>query len=593
MPQPTAMTPQCRMLCRPLLLAATTVAAVLAAGCRSERVDPFSPRALGDPQRKASEGQSTDTLRPLATDYPVLAPTNRRAPTIPELTTRPSPEGGMIVTGTEPRRAFSLEDVVRRTVSNNLDIKATGYSPAIESARIIEAEARFDPTFFTQTSAEVSDRQTAGTTITNPRNIFQPIRVDEQQSTQYTLSSGLRQVLEGGGQVEARYQLRQTDANPSQTLIDPYREADVVFQLQQPLLRDFGGQVNRARIDIARNNARISMLDFRKQVEDSVLEVEQAYWQLVAAQRTEEIAARLLQRTEETADLIARRMGNDASVLQYAQAQADAESRRAALVRSRAQIRDLSDRIKRLMNDPEIPIGAATLVVADASPLEQPVRFQLDELIDTALQHRLELAQQQLRVNNAVITQGAAKNNLLPQLNFVGSVNPSGTQKSWGSANNAMLELTHVSYSAGLQLEVPIGNREARSIYRRTLLQMNQAMTQYQSLVLQVTEDVLVRHRDVETRWKELQNARSARAYQERALRAIQSQEDTGEPLTPFFVRNKLDTQQRVAEAENQEVSALAAYNTALSQLEKAKGTLLKYNNITLDEKGMRRQIAR
>ena len=43
-----------------------------------------------------------------------------------------------------------------------------------------------------------------------------------------------------------------------------------------------------------------------------------------------------------------------------------------------------------------------------------------------ALDNRLELLQQQARIDNASVTLGAAKNNLLPQLNLVGSVGANG-----------------------------------------------------------------------------------------------------------------------------------------------------------------------
>ena len=45
----------------------------------------------------------------------------------------------------------------------------------------------------------------------------------------------------------------------------------------------------------------------------------------------------------------------------------------------------------------------------------------------------------------------------------------------------------------------------------------------------------------------------------------------------------KLDSQQRLANAELLEVQALVNYNLALMKLETAKGTLLEYNRIAID----------
>jgi hypothetical protein len=54
--------------------------------------------------------------------------------------------------------------------------------------------------------------------------------------------------------------------------------------------------------------------------------------------------------------------------------------------------------------------------------------------------------------------------------------------------------------------------------------------------------------------------------------------------LDPEFVQLELDQQQRLAEAERTEATAVQDYNIALARLEKAKGTILRYNNILMKE---------
>ncbi len=570
--------------------AAGAVAMAMGAGCAREPLDPFAPDEVGAIQRNAARDQATAELSSLEQGYRDWEGRREREASS---ATRPAAATLPVTTGGEPTVQMSLESAIRRSVVNNLEVRVAGYGPAIESTRVLEAQARFDPTIFSNVGADVSNRDTAGSFIQDPANNFGGRLANSSSQVQYTGASGVRQILEGGGQVEARYQLRKTDQNPTSFATDPFSEADLVLQLTQPLLRDFGGQVNRARIDIARNNQRVSLLDFRQAVETTVADVEQSYWQLVAAQKQVEIAERLLDRTIRTSDIISLRLENDATKLQLSQAQADADSRRAALIRARARVRDLSDRLKQLINDPDFPVASATVLVATSAPLEQPIRFDYEELLNAATAYRLELAQQQLRTNNATVTIGAAKNNLQPQLNFVGSLNPSGGGNEFDRAISSQSDFNKLSYAAGLQFEIPIGNREARAIYRRSQLQRQQSITQYQSLVNQVAEDVRVRAREVETSWQELYNFRNARFAQEQALRAIQSQEDAAEPLTPFFVRNKLDTQARLAESEAQEIASLSGYNVAISQLERAKGTLLRYNNISLEENGLTRQLKR
>jgi uncharacterized protein YijF (DUF1287 family) len=65
---------------------------------------------------------------------------------------------------------------------------------------------------------------------------------------------------------------------------------------------------------------------------------------------------------------------------------------------------------------------------------------------------------------------------------------------------------------------------------------------------------------------------------------AIEQREAGGEAPTPTFVNLKLQTQSDLAEAARAEVEAIANYNVSISRLEFAKGTLLKYNNVLMEE---------
>src|SRR5256885_14739232 len=76
-------------------------------------------------------------------------------------------------------------------------------------------------------------------------------------------------------------------------------------------------------------------------------------------------------------------------------------------------------------------------------------------------------------------------------------------------------------------------------------------------------------------------NARLAAAD---ALDAIEEQERLNAPLTPEFVQLKLDRQAELANAQRAENEAIANYNNAISVLEQRKGTLLRYNNILMEE---------
>lgn len=545
-------------------------------GCASEPVQPFDPRTMQQTQRQAAAEPSAEARqikRPLPTqlESPFL-PGAPDPATVPPPTTGPSLADDAVV-------RLSLREVIQRTVANNLDVKVEGYNPAIEETRVVEAEARFDPTFFANVGVERTDRAIAGTP-----NIFGPtLTQDERWGV--TAQTGLRQFLETGGQVELRYQAGYTRAKPDGRFDpNPFYESDLVLQITQPLLRDFGRDVNRARITINRNNQRISLLQFRQSLEEVLTQTEQVYWQLVAAERDVQILEQLLADTVRTAEVLFLRRGQDVTRVQLSQANASVESRRALLIRAKSRVRDLSDQLKRLMNDPSMPVTGGTLVLPSSTPVEAAVNYDLQDLIATALESRPELGAQQLRVESTQVARQVARNNLQPSLNVVGSLGVQGLGGNFGDAVSDQFDFDNISYGVGLQLEIPIGNRAARSLHRRAMLQQQQAMTAYQNTIDQIALDVKIALREVNTTYNEIVAQRQARLAAADALQAIIQREEANEPLTPTFVQLKLDTQARLVDTQQAENQAVAAYNIAIARLERAKGTLLRYNNVVLEE---------
>jgi outer membrane protein TolC len=247
-------------------------------------------------------------------------------------------------------------------------------------------------------------------------------------------------------------------------------------------------------------------------------------------------------------------------------------------------VADLSDQLKNLMNDPDYPVAGGTLILPADEPLLAPITFNLMDGVQTALLNRYELGQQQLRVDSATVALEVAKNNKLPQLNLTGSIGLQGLGEDYVDSHDPVWDTDNVSWSLGLQFVQKLGNREAKSIFRRAQLQRMQAIAQYEQLIDQITTDVKTAQREVEASWQSIGQTRQARLAATRALETLQTLRVNGEPLTPNFVERELSRQQEVAQAERAEADAVAAYNIAISRLESAKGTLLRYNNVLMEE---------
>jgi outer membrane protein TolC len=564
-----------RMASIKVKLAAYAVVGLMVGGCATPEERPFDPRGLGDIQRLgAAEPRSQAPMNNLPTTLESPYASNQPLGTVPQ---RPQ-----VAPFDQLQQAvrLPLREIVQRAVINNLDIRVAGYDPGIEQSRVIEAEARFDPTVFAEMNFDYRDVDTAGQTTS-----FLGGATFEQLTRNFTARTGIRQLTPSGGQVELRYQTSRNDVTPTFSSINPFWETELVLAVTQPLLRDFGNDINRARIVINRFNRQISVLEFRRTVEETLLTLEQRYWELSQAMAEVQIAEELLERTIDTADILFKRRGQDVTSVQINQSIASIRSRSALLIDARRRVQDLSDQIKRIMNDPDLPVTSPVLVLPETSPLVEPIRLDLEDAIESALLARLELGQQQLRVESASTALAVAKNNLMPQLNLVATAGVQGLDDTWGWSNaDAVDGDQNFTVGVGLQFEFPIGNRAARAIYVRASLQRQQAIDSYANLINQVALDVKTTLRDVETSWELMIQQQQNRFAANEALAGLELRERNNEPLTPNFVDLKLNLQAALAEAKRQESAAISAYNIAIARFELAKGTLLKYNNVMLDE---------
>src|SRR3954467_4952111 len=135
-----------------LSLAVTGVIAGIV-GCNVGEPAPFDPRTLGEGERLSSRDTRTYPMHPL--------PTTLQSPYLeeaPKPTTAPTTGPSL---GTEPQVRMTLQEIMHRAVANSNDIKVAAYQPAIDQTRVLEAEARFDPTFFWNTQVQRIDRELA------------------------------------------------------------------------------------------------------------------------------------------------------------------------------------------------------------------------------------------------------------------------------------------------------------------------------------------------------------------------------------------------------------------------------------------------
>jgi len=225
-----------------------------------------------------------------------------------------------------------------------------------------------------------------------------------------------------------------------------------------------------------------------------------------------------------------------------------------------------------------------------------------------ALDHRPELAQQRLQVENSKINLTGAKNALLPQLNLIGNVsnpgaggifnpnpyinpvtNAPGTRPQplnedliggYGNILSQVFGVPNVNYTVGFTLNIPLRNRSAQAAYIQQDLQLRQSELGVQKEVNQIRMDVqnaLIAVKNARARY---QSATTASAVAQQVLDAEQKKYELGASTSYAVVQHQVD----LANARSAEVSAVSAYAQAKLQLDQATGTILENNNVVIDE---------
>ena len=497
----------------------------------------------------------------------------------------------------EPGRSvvqLSLQDSIARALRHNLDIRVSGYQPAIRLTEVTEAEAAFDAILFGSAQGQLFDQANSDSILTNELvqvgSTLQNVLTPSQPYTNahdYQYNLGLRKRLAHGGTIEFSQRLRRfRDLRGDEIGLsfNPFYEYGLQLQLSQPLLRDFGIDVNRATIDVRRNNYRVSRQQFALEVINTVTEVESNYWTLVLARQRAKVFRALVDEAElSLARMEARRVLDASAEIVYQNRELIKRSQ-ANLVGALNDVKLQQDRLLESLNDPNLPINEDWEIIPENSPTMRPYHVDRAEALQTALRLRPEIIAQQLQVESAEIIVGLSENQALPRLDLFAQQEITGAGDSYNSAWDQQWRADTINYLLGISFEWPVANRAALAGLSRTRYQQRQEKLTLENVQQQVLADVSMSTHEIENKYAELVERRDAAQAATGTLEAYLAMEATDAVTTPSFLDRKLNAHERLATALLTALQTISRYNIAITNIHRAQGTLLHYNNIKLSE---------
>jgi outer membrane protein TolC len=470
---------------------------------------------------------------------------------------------------------LSLMESIALALERNFDIMVEGFNPKIRASDVINEQAEFDPTAVAGFSYIGGKEQVAGAPSRWP-----PDGTAKVQTS--TPLAGVEQRLQLGtrlGLHVSQQHIRSNETGSSSRVLNPTDELRATLTFVQPVLRNFGFDVNRSRIRIAETNQEISESSLRDRVIRVVTLVQELYWELVS--RIQELEVRRLS-LKLAQDLLAQTRVQVAvgtqPQLSILEGEAGVAAREEAVIVGENNVRNVQDRLKELLSLFEDPYRGAVDIVPLDSPTFTIEVIDLEKALEAAFEHRPDYRQAALEIESRTLNERFTRNQLLPALDLEGRVGPNGLDDNFGDTLSNFTSGSWIQYRVGFTLRYPLGNQGARSRFTRARLELEQAKTELERTEQRILVEVREAVRNVETNIKRVSVTRGARELAQKKLEAEEKKLAVG----LSSVREVLRFQDDLSAEQSREIRALTDYNVSVANLDRAKGTTLERLNIVV-----------
>jgi outer membrane protein TolC len=483
---------------------------------------------------------------------------------------------------------LSLDESIRYALENNLDVEVQRFTPMIAGEFETQAWGAYDPEFF----AEFGYAD-----IEHPSSFV----LDGQLLSSgdlYDGVGGIRGLLPYlGSEYNFQFSGERSTTNNVVQSYSPELRSSFSFAVTQPLLRGLIWNEAWTRVKTSRVIYDESLENFRRRVMDTVQEVEDAYWNLIAtseqmrvAEKSLETARALLDQTKTQYDV------GVISKVEVVEAEAGVADRDFNLIAADNRYRTAQDRLINLVFSTDLTPDS-TLRIDPSDPPKDFVAYQVDamEATQLAFQQRPELKIADDEIELRKLELRFAKNERLPALDIQfaygnrglsGKQNPSAIGAVPPEGNFADTLDNYFSGSAAEQisaralLSIPIPNTTARSQVSQGELELRRATVEKRRLEQDIILEVRKAVRDLNSSLEGIEAAQRASEASAEQLRAERIRLEYGES-TPFDV---LLREEDFVEAESREINAIRLYRTSVTGLSRAQGSILANRNIAIDE---------
>lgn len=479
---------------------------------------------------------------------------------------------------------LSLNEAITTALEQNLGVQLQSYEYQIAGQNLRSQYGLFDWI----AAADVAQSSSESPTTT----VFA-----SSGARATSLNGSVAQIIPTGGQYNLGFSNSRVKASGGGTFVNPAYRSGLAFSFVQPLMRDFGVDITRRGISIARNNLGIAQGAFRTATMDTVSNVEQAYLDLIYARRAVDVVKESLFLARDQSRITQIRIDVGASApLDILQPRVTIATTEEQLIRSVASVRRAEDRLRALMNLPASEWDRPIIPAENVS--YSPITIDLESAVEQALRNRPEMSQQSLVTENLRVQALYSRNQILPKVDFALGYNlnglagrtldvddtgvPTGGVNStgYGDALSQLFDRDFPSWNVGVTFGVPILNIGARANARAAQLDLEQSRAIEAQTRQNIAVEVRLAARTVDEFARSIDATRAAREAAEKNLDAERKRYENG-MTTNFQV---LEVQQQLSDARVRELQAVVGFNKAVAAFHRAVGDILETHNIRVEE---------
>ena len=468
---------------------------------------------------------------------------------------------------------LNLESLYIRALDHSSQVDVFRDLPLIRETAILEATGDFDPHAFVEGFYKRTNEPVGSTLRTGGADRF--------EEHEWNSKVGLRKKVITGGEIEISQQLSGIDSNSSFFVPDDQAVTRLQLSFTQPILNGAGIEYNRSIINIAKLDHEIAMDEFQRQVESHLLAVSRGYWSLYLERAIMLQKQRLVKATEKIVAELDSRRDLDVLPSDFARSKAALSQYTSELMRTGTAVRNAEDRLVSLVNDPELRSGDKLIeLVPSQSPAQFKKALSEQEAVNVAMHNRPEIDQALRQLKAAMVRADMSENELLPVLDLYASWYGSGLNGDYNLEDSVGDQYTHPgSYELGLRFDYPLGNNAAEARNQRRHLEVRQLQNQLRTTMQTVTLEVQVTQRELDAAWNEMAAKYTSMQATQEELVSLQKRVDIfdGSSMTVgVYLRQILDSQERLFETESGFLNSLVTYNLALVNMDRATGLFLQ-----------------